>query len=287
MSRILSSRFEVTTATTEAAGHATELAGAASRSGDDLAVAVLGGDGTVNEAVNGLAGTPVPLAVLPGGGADVFARALGIPKEPEVAAALLAARSFRPSRLLPLGRISGGDQRPHRLFTSNCGMGFDAAIVRSVERRQGLKRVMGDWSFVLLGLRLFVAGYDRRCPHLELRTGAGAPHRDLYLVVVQNTSPFTFLGRRGLRLCPRAGFGRDLDAFGMDSMRARVLLPVLFSAFASARRIPGPHVVYEEDRVRLVVRADRPMPVQCDGEYLGERSEMVVESVPWALRVLW
>ena len=280
----LRTRFLLEPVDTKARGHATEIAARAPDEEVDVVI-VLGGDGTVNEVVNGLAGSEVPIAVLPGGGANVYARALGQPRALIRAARGLATNSGSDravTRKLPLGRVDG------RWFAANCGMGFDAAIVRQVERRPRLKRLLGDWHFVASGTRLFFAGYDRRHPHVELewmKDGRPERHGGLFLAVVQNVDPFTFLGPRALRMCPDVSLGNGLDWLGIDSMRARYVLPVLFSAFGRATHTNRDHVLYGHAASSLVMRGDGPMPVQADGEYMGTRDEVVVESVPDAISV--
>src|SRR5439155_10390665 len=252
---ILRSAFDVREMPTEGTGHATELAREAVREGVDL-VAVLGGDGTVNEAVNGLAGTATPLAIVPGGGADVFARSLGIPKRPADAAARVTANwgPAQKERRVPLGRVvpAAGRPSPHsvasnrpagRYFVANCGLGFDASIVRMVERKPQMKRRIGDWYFVLVGLRLFfLSGYDRRTPHVELQWGDAPDERrdGLFLAIVQNTSPYTYLGGRALRLFPEACVVVDRDCFTTETMRSRFILPFVVSTFGPAPKVDGP-----------------------------------------------
>ncbi len=274
--------FVVRSAITRGRGHARELAAAAIREGADV-VACYGGDGTVNEAANALVGTATPLTVVPGGGANIFARAIGLPWDAVAAARAIAAMPPDRARALPVGRIDD------RSFVSNCGMGFDAAIVRAVERHPGIKRATGDWFFVWSGVRLFfLGGYDRRRPRIRLSTGEhpAAWRGGLYLTIVQNVDPFTYLGRRPLRICPDVAMDGALDAFAVDSMRARHILPVLFRAFGRAGHAGMPHVVSVRDQRRICLRADVPMPVQADGEYIGDRQEVVIESVPAALSVL-
>jgi diacylglycerol kinase family enzyme len=289
---ILSNGFDVREEPTERTGHATELARQGIDGGFDV-VAALGGDGTVNEVANALAGTTVPLGIVPGGGADVFARSLGIPKDVKAAAALLTAPGHaRKQRRVPLGRVvsdEGPAGRVDRYFVANCGMGLDAAIVRSVERRPQMKRLIGDWYFVVVGLGLFFAGgFDRKDPHVRVTWGEQPSERkdQVFVAIVQNTTPYTFLGRRGLRLCPDARLDGGVDCFAIDTLRAGTVLPIVLSAFGSARRVADRHVTYVRNRSRFVIEGDRPMPAQVDGEYIGERTELVVESVPDALSVL-
>jgi diacylglycerol kinase family enzyme len=249
-------------------------------------VAVLGGDGTLNEVANALAETDVPIAVLPGGGANILARALGIPNEPRTAAEWLAANPDAKPRRLPLGRVSSGSPEvPARWFVCNCGLGFDGAIVARVEHNQRAKRRAGDWFFVWQGLRLFVRGYDRRRPHVRL-AWSGGERSGQYLAIVQNLSPFTYFGRRPLRICPEASPDGGLDCFAVDTMRTRTILPILVRAFGSARHTTNSHVAYLRDQSWLRISSDVPLPAQVDGEYLGERSVLNLESVPDALSFL-
>src|SRR6266496_4311628 len=216
----LSAQFSLEHVETKNSGHATQVARQAVDDAVDLVVA-LGGDGTVNEVANGLAGTKVPLAVLPGGMANVFARSLGIPPDAVEATGHLLERSDSLPRRVPLGRI--GD----RYFVANCGVGLDAAIVRAVERRQMAKRHGGDLFFVWTGFRVYFFGYGRRKPHLELFWGADLEeHRGhLFLAIFQNVSPYTFLGERPMRVCPEADLDGGVDGFAADTMRVRTILP--------------------------------------------------------------
>ncbi len=285
----LASGFRVEQAVTEGPGHATELAHKAAY-GDVDVVVVLGGDGTINEVANALAGTRVALGIVPGGGADVFARSVGIPRDAGLAARSLlewGSGELHPPRV-PLGRVAGSAEGEGRYFLANCGMGFDAAIVRSVERHPRAKRRIGDWFFVWTGVKLFFRGIDRRHPHVELAWGEGRDQqqRDLFLAVLQNLSPYTFLGRHALRLCPHATLEDGLDCFAVDTMRARTILPLLLSAFGSARHVQSPCVTHLRNLSRIRIGADLPMPVQVDGEFIGERTEIVVESVADALAVI-
>jgi diacylglycerol kinase family enzyme len=284
----LASSFDVSQVVTKAPGHAVEVAYEAAGNRVDV-VAVLGGDGTVNEVANGLALSPVPMGIIPGGGADVFARSLGIPKDTTLATDLFLHSARDVPRRVSLGRVrfEPHDADDGRYFVANCGVGFDAAIVRSVEQNQRTKRRFGDWYFVWTGLRQFFAGFDRREPHLEIWWGEGGAtggHDDeLFLAIVQNTSPYTYLGNRAIRLCPDATLDGGLDCFAVKTMRTRTILPILLSAFGRARGVSRSEVAYIQDQRRIRIRSDQPMPAQVDGEFIGERNDLVVESVPDAL----
>ena len=273
--------FEVRIVHTRGRGHAQELTAGGVRDGADLVV-TYGGDGTVNEMLNAVAGTDTPVSVVPGGGANVFARAIGLPWDAVDAARYLAVNETDAKRF-PLGTVDG------RWFASSAGMGFDAAIVRAVERYPRVKRALGDWFFVWTGLRLFfLRGFDRRRPRIRMSTGSD-PERwqgGLFLVIVQNLDPFTYLGKRPLRVNPDVRMESGLDAFGVRTMKASRILPIVVQAFSSASHLSDPSVVSVHDERAIWLRADIPLPVQADGEYLGDRQEIHIDLVPDAVRVL-
>lgn len=129
IAKALASDHDVRVADTSERGHATRLALEAADRGDD-AVVVLGGDGTLNEAANGLAGSDTALASVPGGSTNVFARAIGLPNDAvEATGVLLDALARRSVQRVGLGAVNG------RYFLFHLGVGFDAAVVAQVERR--------------------------------------------------------------------------------------------------------------------------------------------------------
>jgi diacylglycerol kinase family enzyme len=277
----LASAFDVDVVLTKRGGHATHLARGAAHEGLDLVV-VLGGDGTVNEVVNGLAGTDVPMAILPGGGVNVLARSLGIPNDPIEATAHLLRNRERPPRRVPLGRADG------RYFTFSCGVGLDGAIVQQVERRRSLKRAGRSGYYAWTALRIFFARYGRRRPRVHVRWGPGLENRrdGLFLAIAQKSDPFTYLGPRPIRLCPQASLDGGLDLLGMDTLRVGFVLRVIASALASGRHVRSRHVLHLHDETHIEVTSDEPLPVQADGEYVGDRDRVNLEVVPDALSLL-
>lgn len=278
----LSRAFKLEDAPTERPGHATDLTREAILDGTEL-VAALGGDGTINEVANGLAGTDVSMAIVPGGMANVFARSLGIPNDALAATQALVDNAKGSPRRVTLGVVE------QRYFTTNCGVGLDAAIVRRVEEDQKAKKRWGDWFFVWSGLRLFFAGHERRAPRVRLAWGEDLEHhRDgLFLAIVQNTSPYTYLGKRPMRLCPEAELDEGLDFIALDSLKARVAVPVVLSSFRAAKHVGRPHVLHVRDQRRLEIRCDGLLPVQVDGEFIGERDHVLIEAIPNALSVIY
>jgi diacylglycerol kinase family enzyme len=266
-------------------GHATELASLARAHGQDLVISV-GGDGTLNEVVNGLlakdAGRDVPaLGVIPGGSANVFARNIGVPQDPvEATGALLSALRSGTRRTLGLGKANG------RWFTFCAGLGLDAGVIREVEyrRRAGAEASVG--LYVRSALREFYRVTDRRKPAITLKVPGRESIRDLFVVLVSNVAPWTYLGRRPVNPSPRASFDAGLDVFALSKLRT---LSTLRHAAQLLVRRDGPrgrHVVSIHDAPALVLTAAPPLPYQLDGDYLGERSEVRMESVPQALHVV-
>lgn len=279
--RALATRTEVDLVRTGRRGHAAELARGAVASGYDV-VAALGGDGTVNEVANGLAGTHVPLGIIPGGGADVLARSLGIPREPVRAAGHLLARLGGPARRIGLGRA--GD----RYFTFACGIGLDGAIVRHVEGHPRLKRLGGYAYYLWSGLRLAMLGYDLRSPRVRMRWGPALEREreGLTFLISQNGRPFTFLFGRPMNVCPRASVDLGLDCLGVGAVGRLGLLRMILQTFGSAGHVRRRDVAYVHDATRIEVECARPLPVQADGEDLGDHDRLVLESAPGALSVL-
>ncbi len=173
----LQGRFEVDAVDTEARGHATELCREAAHEGYDVVVA-FGGDGTVNEAANGLLGSPTPLSCLPGGSANVFAKMLGIPGELiDATEHLLALADDWHPRRVDLGVVSAsgrdGDDpiADRRCFTFASGLGVDASVVERVDANPRLKARLGAYYFTWVALRTFARRYLVKPPRMEIARG--------------------------------------------------------------------------------------------------------------------
>jgi diacylglycerol kinase family enzyme len=265
-------------------GHAAALACRAMRDGVDLVVA-LGGDGTVNEVVNGLLTDGVhehvpALGVVPAGSTNVFARALGLPNDPiEATGVLLDALRHGRRRPISLGRIED------RWFTFAAGVGFDATVVAAVEkcRRRGMRSTHGLYARVTV--REFFAS-DRRHPKLHVELPDGTVIDRLFYAIVANCDPWTFVGNRPLRPTPQASFDTGLDLYARSRMG---VLSVVYSAAQMARKNPHPGgwgVLLEHDLPGFVVRSDEPILVQVDGDLLEPREKMQFWSVPNAVSLV-
>ncbi|HET6665535.1 MAG TPA: diacylglycerol kinase family protein, partial [Acidimicrobiales bacterium] len=225
--KALAADHDVTLAETSRRGHATRLAQGAAADGVDVVV-VLGGDGTLNEAANGLARTACALAPLPGGSTNVFARTIGLPNDPiEATGVLLDALARRSIRRVGLGSVNG------RYFLFHTGVGFDAAVVEQVERRAGLKRYAGQPLFVFAGFDTWIRHYDRSRPRFAVHHADGAVIDDAYLTIVLNTNPYTYLGNRPLNLAPEATLDRGLASVTLRTMAFARTMRIIASAFGS------------------------------------------------------
>jgi diacylglycerol kinase family enzyme len=262
--KALASAHEVTVAETGRRGHATRLAQGAAADGVELVV-VLGGDGTLNEAANGLAGTATALAPLPGGSTNVFARTVGLPDDPVAATqVVLDAVASGSIRRVGLGSVNG------RYFLFHVGMGFDAAVVQQVERRSSLKRYASHPLFVYAAVDTALRHYDRTRPRFAVHL-PGHEVDDGYFAMCFNTTPYTYLGTRAIDVAPDAGLDHALVLVTGRTLRILPVVGLLGSALLGRSRAPHHRQVdYTTDVHDATVRGHGPFPYQVDGDYLGD-----------------
>jgi diacylglycerol kinase family enzyme len=273
--KALSADHDVTLAETSRRGHATRLAQGAAADGTEVVV-VLGGDGTLNEAANGLAGTRCALAALPGGSTNVFARTIGLPNDPiEATGATLDALARRSIRRVGLGSLNG------RYFLFHVGLGFDAAVVAQVERRAGLKRYAGHPLFVYAGFATWFRHYDRTRPRFAVRHADGTVIDDAYLAICLNTNPYTYLGNRPLSLAPEATLDRGLAMVTLRTLRFGPTMAVIGSALARGRHLRSSRWTdHRTDLTSIVIEGHGPFPYQVDGDHLGDIEHVELTHVP-------
>jgi diacylglycerol kinase family enzyme len=279
----LQGRFEVDAIDTEAPGHATELCREAAHEGYDVVVA-FGGDGTVNEAANGLLGSPTPLCCLPGGSANVFGKMLGIPGDVVDATEHLLAMAddWRPRRV-DLGVVNG------RCFTFASGLGLDASVVERVDANPRMKARLGPYFFTWVALSTFARRYLlSRPPRLEV-DAAGRTLQGV-TAIVQNGSPFTYFQDRPIEIAAEAALDSGVLAGGVLHRATLVSMPFIAWRAFSRRAQVARHrqVTGLADMSELTVRSTdgRPLPLQVDGDYLGKVTEARYSILPDALSVV-
>jgi diacylglycerol kinase family enzyme len=279
----LQSRYEVTAFDTQRQGHATELVREAADEGYDVVVA-FGGDGTLNEAANGLAGTGVPLTHLPGGSTNVVCKMLGVPGEIVDATEhlLRLADDWRPRRI-DLGRA--GD----RYFVASAGYGLDAAVTRAVDLRPGLKHRYGEWYFAWAALRTFFRQYLLHPPHVELETDTGLA-LDGIDAIVQNGDPYTYFDVRPLRVAERSRLDSGRLAGAVLHRATPVDVPtVAYRLFSRRHRLVDHRQITgfsDVDRAMARSVGGGEVPLQLDGDWVGDFREVEFSVLPGGLTVV-
>jgi diacylglycerol kinase family enzyme len=262
-------------------GHARELAAA---SDADLVI-VHGGDGSINEAVNGVMshedGRP-QLAMIPGGGANVLARALGVPLD-----AAAAIRQLRDAIATGRHRTIGLGLAADRYFTFSAGLGMDAEVVREVDRMRAQGRRESVPLFLRTMVRQYYRGTDRRRPALTVERDGEPPISGLFMTIVTNRSPWTYLRGRSLLPVPNPDFNSGLDLLALRRIKVTTIVNAVGQMLYVRSRPPrGRDMLSVLGSESLTLRSVRPIALQADGEYLGETETVKFQFVPRALRVV-
>ncbi|WP_037660209.1 diacylglycerol/lipid kinase family protein [Streptomyces griseofuscus] len=300
LTHALASEMKLEAVTTEYRGHARDLGRQAAESDDIDMVVALGGDGTVNEVVNGLlhAGPDLDrlpgLAVVPGGSTNVFARALGLPNDPvEATGALLDALREKRERVVGLGLASGtpgteDEGVPARWFTFNAGLGFDAGVVGRVEQQREMGKKSTHALYVRQVIRQFLGEANRRHGPITLERPGEDPIEDLVVAIVSNTSPWTYLGNRPMYTSPKASFDTGIDVLGLSRLSAAAVARYGTQLLTSSPE-SGPHGRHAfplHDLDCFTLHSKAPLPLQMDGDHLGLRRSVTFTGVRRALRVI-
>jgi diacylglycerol kinase family enzyme len=287
LAHALASQVKLEVVETDYRGHAQAAAARAAVEGVDLVVAH-GGDGTVNEVVNGLMagaaeGVTPKLGIVPGGSANVFARALGLPRNPiDAAHLLLLAIAEGRCREVGLGQVASNGT-PGRWFTFSAGVGWDADVVAEVDRKRGKR------ASPALYARVAVTSYLRPSqgqPWLTVELPDEEPVSGLRLVFVSNTDPWTYLGSRPIHLNRGSSFDGGLGVFALSTLRLPTVLRHFRQATSQMGETRGRKLLRRDDVASLRVTAREPVRVQCDGDLLGWRTSIEFSSVPKALTVV-
>jgi diacylglycerol kinase family enzyme len=286
----LQGRYEVEAVQTEAQNHAIEIGREARDGGYDVVVA-FSGDGTLNEVANGLAGTDVPLTVLPGGSTNVVCRTLGIPNDVvDATEHLLSLVDDWQPRRIDLGKVDD------RHFVFSCGVGIDATVVKRVDANPKLKAKAGPYYYSWAAVSGFYRNYLRNPVRVRVEAGGHDPVEGI-TALAQNSDPFTYFASIPIRVCE--GVEIDDGTLSMAVLRraAQRHMPSLMARLLSGERLPASahrQIVHLDDVTEAAVRsisedrhsAIRPFPVQVDGDYIGERERVEIGVVPQSLTVI-
>lgn len=275
----LASQVELEVQATKQRGHAIHLAAGAVHEGFDIVFA-LGGDGTANEVMQGLAGTHVAMGHIPGGGTNVLARALGYPNDTVAATSVLLdkLRTGR-RRRISLGRAAD------RYFGFQGGFGFDAAVVRLVERRPRMKARLRQLAFVECAFEQWFRTLDDR-GEVHVRFDDGTEVGPYRVSIVGNADPYTYLGSRPMRVTPQASFDTGLDLVGVRPLSTLAILGVVLRVFTTAGHVDRDVVDHLHDLRAFTLFSAHPQPLMVDGDFAGEHREVRFEAVPDALTVI-
>ncbi len=246
-------------------------------------VATLGGDGTVADAAGVLAGGPVPLAPLPGGSTNVFARAIGWPRGAEAAAQALAGllAAGAGAREVQLGAVTTGGAT--RVCCVNAGVGVDAEAVTLVEEHPDAKRRLRQGAFAGAVAVSAVRGAIRP-PRLLVRVDDGEPMAVAALSLAWGR-PYAYLGDRPLDLVPGADFDGTIAWVGTRPRRPGAAAVGIAGALTGAWHVRRGVILHGAGARRVELRADRPVALQADGEPLGRHAAASFACGP-PLRVL-
>jgi diacylglycerol kinase family enzyme len=277
--KALSADFKLEEVETARRNHAGPLARDAVDRGFD-AVFAFGGDGTINETAQGLVGSNVALGILPGGSTNVMARSLGIPTDPVEAAAFLAGRlRSGTKRRIDVGRIED------RYFLFCAGMGLDAEVIRRMEEHPERKKRYGKWAFLSSALRAGMSQYRGQEPWIALTVDGSEPQQ-VVLAICQRARPLTYFGRFPVDACPEAHLDQGLDWIGFTKVNAAFVPRIIWGVFVSRSHVRWRSSRYHHDTATALLEAAQPLPVQVDGDYIGDMTRAEVSLVPQALDLL-
>ena len=280
----LAHQFQLEVKTTEHRGHASELGAQARAEGLDCVI-VLGGDGSVNEVVNGIMaegpdGKMPILGVVPGGSANIISRTLGFPNDPiEATGELISSLRSNRTRTIGLGRANG------RWFLANAGLGVDAEIIADMETLRADGKAATPSRYLATTVKRILLETDRKTPRLSAVVPGQPMVKGIYVAIIQNCSPWTFLGGMAVNPSPEADFDTGLDLWCARSMS--IVTSALQARRIVAKSGPGrsKNVFAQHDLEAFRIICDPPTSLQIDGEGLGEVDHVDFESVPEALTV--
>jgi diacylglycerol kinase family enzyme len=285
----LQGRYDVEAVATQAQNHATEIGREASEGGYDVVVA-FGGDGTLNEVANGMAGTDLPVAILPGGSTNVVCRTLGMPNDVvDATEHLLSLADDWQPRKIDLGKVDD------RYFVFACGAGIDASVVKRVDRNPTMKGNAGPYYYSWAGISSFYRKYLINPVRMRTHVSGREPVEGI-TTIVQNSDPFTYFASRPIRVCEGIAIDDGTLSMAVLKRAAQRDMPTLINRLFSESRPAARHrqVAHFDDVTSATVETvsknkdgtPRPLPLQVDGDYIGERDRIELGVDPAALTIV-
>ncbi|MBP7929454.1 MAG: hypothetical protein KAZ88_10640 [Acidimicrobiia bacterium] len=281
VTKSLSADHEVEYVTTERKGHATRLARDAALRGFDVVV-VMAGDGTLNEAANGLVGTSTALATLPGGSTNVFARSIGVEPDPiEAVGQLIEALANDQIYPISLGCVNG------RYFLFHTGLGMDAAVTHRVDAKPHFKRLAAHPFFATQAVVTWFKDVDSRNPWFRVQCSDGTVVEDGMQAIVMNQQPYTYMGSAPLVAVDGIKLDGPMSVIVSRSLGVTHLIRLFQSAATNRRYLEkSKKIVIARDVESVVIDGHRPVSYQVDGDYLGAVDHLDIHRVPNAIRVV-
>jgi diacylglycerol kinase family enzyme len=280
IAKSLAADFKLEAVDTARRNHAGELAQDAVDRGFDAVIAY-GGDGTINEAAQGVVGSSTAFGFLPGGSTNVMARSLGIPLDPVEAAAYVSSNlRSNTRRRINVGRVDD------RYFLFCAGMGLDAEVIRRMEANPERKRRYGKWAFLASALSAGLTQYRGRDAALSLAVDGGEEQK-VVLAIGCKASPLTYFGRYPVDACPEAHLDAGLDWIGFTKVTMAFAPRIAWSVFVSRSHVRWKTARYFHDTKEAVLTSPEPLPVQVDGDYIGDHTRVRVSLVESALDLIF
>lgn len=285
----LQGRYDVEAVATQAQNHATEIGREASEGGYDVVVA-FGGDGTLNEVANGMVGTDLPVAILPGGSTNVVCRTLGMPNDVvDATEHLLSLADDWQPRKIDLGKVDD------RYFVFACGVGIDATVVKRVDRNPTMKGNAGPYYYSWAGISSFYRKYLVNPIRMRTQVSGHEPVEGI-TTIIQNSDPFSYFASRPIRVCEGIAIDDGTLSMAVLKRAAQRDMPTLINRLFSESRPAARHrqVAHFDDVTSATVETvsknkdgtPRPLPLQVDGDYIGERDRIELGVDPAALTIV-
>ena len=259
---------------TRGTGDATTYAREAAATGYDVAIAA-GGDGTIGQVVNGIAGTDTSLGVIPLGTGNVWAREVGLPISTPLyqdsvqdAAKVLAEGQ---TRLVDVGKVNG------TYFLMWVGVGFDAEVTAEVDGRPEVKRWLGQLFFIVTALTMAL---NLKGTRAAITLDGEKLNQRVLLIVISNIQLYGGI----MRIAPLASLNDGLLDICVFQGYSGLVAYFYFASIMLGLHTRNPEITYHQGR-RVTLETSRPLPVHADGDIIG-KTPVEIEVVPACLRVI-